>query len=133
LDIHLTGNGIEMHKDLISFITETRLGMINQIIHKHRSIDRIYDGLSYLINIKYPILYQITNPISNLDLSEVKNSRKIDKKFIDFAGGETLNYPVLLVNMKSGISYYKIEYSNGPLIKTIGSVFGESTLSAMTR
>jgi pantothenate kinase len=38
-----------------------------------------------------------------------------------------------LINAKSGVSYWKIGEKGGPLEKTVGSVFGEATLSGMCR
>ena len=54
-------------------------------------------------------------------------------KNINYNQGEEIEYPLLIVNCKSGISYYLVKEKKGPLIKQLGSIVGESTLSAMTK
>ena len=131
MNIHLTGNGIEMHSDLISFITETRLGLVNPIINKHRSIDRIYSAVNYLLDAKYPFLYQISPP-SILEVTKLTPEDKFQKEFLNFEEKD-LEFPLLFINLKSGVSYYKVSEKGGKLEKTIGSVFGEATLSGLCR
>jgi pantothenate kinase len=123
-----------MHAQLLHFILETRLGLLNPVFNKHRSIDLIYSTFNYLTTIHYPFLYTILDipPISKMP--EIISPSQIHKKYIDLSQpSQQLIYPILLLNLKSGVSYYKIEFPYGPLIKTIGSVLGESTLSALCR
>merc|ERR1711957_222731 len=54
------------------------------------------------------------------------------KQYVDYKK-EKIEYPLLIVNCKSGISYYLVAYENGPLVRVLGSIMGESTLSGMTK
>lgn len=117
-----------MHAPLLHFILETRLGLLNPVFNKHRSIDLIYSTFNYLTSISHPFLYTILDipPISLMP--SIISPTQIQKKYVDLTDPtQHPQYPLMLLNLKSGVSYYKIEYPSGPLKKTIGSVLGEST------
>jgi hypothetical protein len=132
VDMHITGNGIQMHKALIQYISEQRLGLVNPILNKHRSIDRIYAALNYLMDVKYKFLYEIIEP-PGVGFTKITDLTPFTKNHLDFANGDSLEYPLLLMNMKSGVSYYKIREKGGPLEKIMGSILGESTMSGMCK
>jgi pantothenate kinase len=123
-----------MHGPLLHFILETRLGLLHPVFNKHRSIDLIYSTFNYLTTIHYPFLYTILDipPIS--EMPNIISPSQIHKSYVDLTQpSQQPLYPLLLLNLKSGVSYYKVDYKFGPLKKTIGSVLGESTLSALCR
>ena len=55
--VHLTGNGVEIHSDLIEFITKERLIMEKVKYKKHRHIEAIWKGLSARLSANHEFLY----------------------------------------------------------------------------
>lgn len=121
-----------MHKMFMEFIFKERLGQSKIKISKHKSIDKVYEAIKYLLRIKHKMFYRIPDYEIPDMLTALDDENIFSKQYIDY-DKEKIEYPLLLVNCKSGISYYLVEYENGPLIRQIGSIMGESTLSAMTK
>jgi hypothetical protein len=77
--VHLTGNGVEIHSDLIEFITKERLIMEKVQYKKHRHIEAIWKGLSARLSASHQFLYSM-KPHDITKIHEVKFSQESSPK-----------------------------------------------------
>lgn len=123
-EIFLTGNGIDTNREMLEdVIGKDRLSQIN----KHSQLMGITQGLMVLINANTDSsLIYCLKPQSMLDIKNVKYRPELvlpaDVKF-----------PLLMVSIKGGTTFYRINSFDSAPKKVIASIFGEFTLAGIIK
>lgn len=122
VNFYFSGNGLEANKKLLT-------DLFGKMDHfpLYSQVAGIVQGLRVLIdgNPKSPYLYRL-KPQSLLDIKSIKFTPEIELP-------SDVNFPLLIVNIKGGITYYKLEDINAKPKKVIASIFGEFSLTGLIK
>jgi hypothetical protein len=122
--IFFSGNGMEANRQpLIELFGNSKL----ESFTRHSQVAGIIQGLRILIDGRRdsPFLYRL-KPQSLLTVKSIKYSPEVELP-------SDVKFPLLIVNIKGGITFYRLDEVNSIQKKVIASIFGEFSLTGLIR
>lgn len=117
-DFRLTGNGVDSRRKVLQdLFGEERFNGLK----KHSQVKGITEGLKELSKDIPTHFYRIQGqPL--LNLKSIKYSKELEQEPI-------IEYPLLAISIKGGVSFYRIESPESQPVKVIASILGEFGLA----
>jgi len=128
--IHLTGYGFENYKDQVEQFF--KIFFEDYFLMKEKSIKAIMKGLLYFKNHYPENLFHNVKPFEVTTIHEMKKEDMSKERVIEDTTFRKLDKPFLLITVKSGVSYYRVN-ADESYSKVSGSLIGESTFAGLIR
>lgn len=122
--IFFSGNGLEANKNSLGdLFGQSKL----EGFKRYSQVSGIIEGLRILIGKteNSPYFYRL-KPQSLLDVKAIKYSPEVELP-------SDVKFPTLVVNIKGGVTFYRLDSLYSKPIKVLASIFGEFSLSGLIK